>query len=253
MYVLCFLEVFVHSQLFELKKQRKQGCRLHESAQRKFLSVVQGFSTGEDSALRKIASRVDCSVREFFNAHAVTEKIDSAGILQIIRDMRGKVERASDGAGPNDGGGGEAWICRLVLALLRSRMPAGQRASSQYRSESDEQLQLLLTTMAELVESEVFAEALAGALDAAFATLEEDMRDALFPPARAAGPGEGEPPPSPSAGQVALVKLAPAASNLFARVLEPLPPGGQGDPRSYGAAVLRAPACAGLFAAVSSG
>ena len=239
-YAVCFLEIFVPTQLFEIVKQKKQGCRLHEDTIRRYLSVVQGFNRGDDSPMRRISERVDCSVREFFNTHELTEKYDANGIRSILRGIRSTVERA-----PGASDGGHTWICRLALCLLKSRTPRAVPPTQSLFRPSDDQLRNVLGTTEEVLQSELFAEALADSLDRSFALLEEDMVAAAVPPA---SPGDASPAPL----QVALAKLAPAASNLFARILEPRRPSGADEARAYGACALPSPACSSLFAALTS-
>ena len=238
-YVVCFLEIFVHTQLFEILKQKKQGSRFHETAVRRYLSVVQGFSRGDRSVLHRISHRVDCSVREFFSTHSLTEKTNAAGVKRVLGEIRSRVERSP---GSNDEG--HTWICRLVLQLLKSRMPAiPVSLLSSIAQESDEQLQILLSILEEVLESEVFAEALSAAYTKAFDLLEEDMVAATFVSTTNS---------DTVSTQIAIAKLAPAASNLFTRILEPRRVGTNDDPRSYGACALEAAACSSLFTAVSS-
>jgi hypothetical protein len=237
-YVVCVLELFVHAQLFEIMKQKKQGTRLHENSIRRYLSIVQGFGRGDPSILSSISQRVDCGVRDFFNTRSLTEKIDSAGVRTVVREVRSRVENSCGHSGE-----GHTWICRLILRLLKSRMPiAPISIVSSLIQEYDEQLQMLLGTMEEILESEVFAEALSAAYEKAFSLLEDDIIATNF----VANPNGDSP-----VTHIALAKLAPAASNLFSRILEPRRVG-VSDEGSYGAIALEAAACSSLFLAVSS-
>mmetsp|Transcript_7356 Transcript_7356/g.16285 ORF Transcript_7356/g.16285 Transcript_7356/m.16285 type:complete len:307 (+) Transcript_7356:122-1042(+) len=199
-HLMCFVDLFGHAQVVLLQRlvanQQLGGGALTTEAERHFLNVLPGLCRLSENGL---VSLVEVAVGHALAGKSLKTPMGKTSLSEIIRAVRRDM----------DSRGGLPVFMQTMLRTL----------STCSVDEGDPQLQFLNGYMAEVMESEAFQDALAAALDHAFAIVLADVDHA--------GPGRtSHGSDAPTAARVAwdegrlpLAKVGPMMANTVPRIL----------------------------------
>jgi len=187
-YLVSIVQLLVHTQIFELVRMQRLGRAQHEEAQRRFLATVQHLLRADaacgTSLFSMLVMRVEAAVRRFYSGVDERTVCDPARLADIISAIRRDTELTSPST-PH-----ESWIAGLMRQLLLHASAAlsanngdacaGQAASGAEEEEVCMHLSALSQDMLEILDSDLFAEALEDMLKEAFAWLHSAVVARVF-------------------------------------------------------------------------
>ena len=201
-YVVSAMQLLIQAQVFQLVRLQRQGRHLEDEAQRRFLTLVKTLHTGEGSILAALVQRVEAAVRNQAGELSMQEPCDRTRLSAIFDAIRKTGDHPAKG--PECGPAGAAWVAALLLEVLERSVTANMQGQPLHealmpdgglglRGEAEVQAQIdsVLLEMGEVVQSELFADAMADVLDTAFARLSQALSAKLFPGAHSASEAGG--------------------------------------------------------------
>jgi len=170
-YLVSIVQLLVHTQIFALVRMQRLGRAQHEESQRRFLAIVQHLLRADDacgtSLFSMLVVRVEAAVRRFYSGVDERTVCDPARLADIIAAIRRDTELTSLSTP-------ESWIAGLMRQLLlhaSAALSANNGASGAEEEEVCMHLSALSQDMLEILDSDLFAEALEDMLKEAFAWL----------------------------------------------------------------------------------